>query len=87
MTNHSIIRKGVRALCVSLLAATLCAAWPLAAQAKGNGPHVSSTSGKDKVSGGWNVKQNTAAAKGKTKGNKVQYLQYEMHDTTISSYK
>ena len=33
MAIHSVIRKGVRALCVCLLAAAVSAVWPLAAQA------------------------------------------------------
>jgi len=44
MTNHSIIRKGVRTLCVALLVSAICAAWPLAAEAKGGGgSHTSGT--------------------------------------------
>ena len=40
MTNHLIIRKGVRALCVGLLAAAVCTAWSFAAQAKDNHQQV-----------------------------------------------
>lgn len=52
MTNYSMIRKGVRALCVALLTAAVCAAWPLAAQAKGGNSHasISVTKSTDKTS-------------------------------------
>ena len=87
MTTHSIIRKGVRALFVSLIAAGVCALWPLAAQAKGNTPRVDHApiviqKTTDKAS-----TTMAKTTKGKTKGNKEQFLQYNMQNATISSYQ
>jgi len=81
MTNNSIIRKGVRALCAALLVSAICAASPLAAQAKGGGSHASMniTKTSDKAS------TTMAAAKGKTNTKQEKFFTYELHDAMITS--
>jgi hypothetical protein len=84
MTTHSIIRNGVRVLFAALLAAAICAVWPLAAQAKGQGTHVDHApitiqKTNDKAS----------ASLAKTKGTKTtkpaQYMTITIHDAYISN--
>ena len=49
-------------------------------------PVLAKKNGGGNVSAGWNVKQNTAAARttGKTKAKGQQYMQYEMKNVYIS---
>jgi hypothetical protein len=71
------------------LAAVLCAAFPISAQAGksgGGGQHSGSTA----TSGGVKSGQASAAKKGSTtttKKTKEPYLRYDLHDGTVSSYK